>query len=99
MAFLHIKAFSQPTCLRERIARFCGDAAWADRPRDGGGKREVIASVGELKDLQSFTKRRTGTIVRGNVLSHIPNGRLMCQVIDDDMKQRRMEGLLGVQVP
>lgn len=67
-----------------------------------GGKREVIASVGELKDLQSFTKKEDWNqfhlIVRGNVLSHILNGRLMCQVIDDDRKQRRMEGLLGVQV-
>lgn len=67
-----------------------------------GRKREVIAALGELKDLQAFTKKEDWNefhlIVRGNVLIHILNGRVMCEVIDDDVEERRMEGLLGVQV-
>lgn len=67
-----------------------------------GGRRQVIASLGDLKDLQAFTKKDDWNefhiIARGNVLVHLLNGRVMCQVIDDDVKERRMEGLLGVQV-
>ena len=67
-----------------------------------GSKREVIASVGELKDLEALTKQQDWNdfhlIVRGNVLIHILNGRVMCELIDDDVNERRMEGLLGVQV-
>jgi hypothetical protein len=37
-------------------------------------------------------------IVRGNVCMHILNGHLMSVVVDDDEKNRKMEGLLGVQV-
>jgi len=37
-------------------------------------------------------------IVRGNVLMHILNCRLMCAVIDDDPVGRKFEGQIGVQV-
>jgi len=37
-------------------------------------------------------------IVRGNVLTHILNGRLMAVVIDDDAPNRPVDGLIGVQV-
>jgi hypothetical protein len=37
-------------------------------------------------------------IIRGNVLMHILNGHVMSVVIDDDTKERRFDGLLGVQV-
>ena len=37
-------------------------------------------------------------IVRGNVLTHIVNGRVMSVVIDDDAPNRPLEGLIGVQV-
>jgi len=67
-----------------------------------GGNRSVIASLGELKDLQARTKKEDWNefhiIARGNVLIHILNGRVMCELVDDDVKARRMEGLLGVQV-
>ena len=37
-------------------------------------------------------------IARGNVLTHIINGRLMTVVIDDDGPNRPVDGLIGVQV-
>ena len=37
-------------------------------------------------------------IVRGNMLTHMINGRLMSVVIDDDAANRPVEGLIGVQV-
>lgn len=67
-----------------------------------GGVRSIVASLGELKELQTFTKKDDWNefhlIARGNVLVHILNGRVMCEVVDDDVKARRMEGQLGVQV-
>jgi Domain of Unknown Function (DUF1080) len=67
-----------------------------------GGKREVVASVGELEQLKALTKKEDWNefhlIVRGNTLIHILNGRVMCEVMDDDVEARRLEGLLGVQV-
>ncbi len=37
-------------------------------------------------------------IIRGNVCTHILNNTLMCVVVDDDVPNRTMEGLIGVQV-
>jgi 3-keto-disaccharide hydrolase len=37
-------------------------------------------------------------IARGNVLTHIINGRVMTVVIDDDAPNRPVDGLIGVQV-
>jgi hypothetical protein len=36
--------------------------------------------------------------VRGNLLIHILNGHVMCEVIDDDTANRKFSGLIGVQV-
>jgi hypothetical protein len=67
-----------------------------------GSKREVIASLGDAMDLQTWVKKEDWNqyhlIVRGNVLLHILNGHVMSTVIDDDVKERRSDGLLGVQV-
>jgi hypothetical protein len=67
-----------------------------------GGARQVVGSTGPLAELQAFTRRddwnELHIIARGNLLVHLLNGRVMCQVVDDDPEQRRMEGLLGVQV-
>ena len=66
-------------------------------------KPTVIASLGEPEALKAFVK--TGAewntyhlIIRGNILTHILNGHVMSVVIDDDAKNRKFEGLLGVQV-
>jgi len=62
----------------------------------------VLGQVGDPRDLQSFIKKEDWNeyhlIVRGNVLIHILNGHVMCVVIDDDVKNRRFDGLIGVQV-
>jgi hypothetical protein len=62
----------------------------------------ILARVGEDKDLAAAIPMQTWNtvhlIVRGNVLTHIINGRVMAVTIDDDAKGRAMEGLLGVQV-
>ena len=36
--------------------------------------------------------------MRGNTATHILNGRLMSITVDDDVPNRRMDGLIGVQV-
>lgn len=70
---------------------------------DASAKPKVIASLGEPEALKAFVK--TGEewnhyhlIIRGNILTHILNGHVMSVVIDDDAKNRRFDGLLGVQV-
>jgi hypothetical protein len=67
-----------------------------------GKKARMIASLGDLKELQSYIKDEDWNeyhlIVRGNVLVHILNGHVMSMVIDDDPPNRRFDGLIGVQV-
>ncbi|HEX8142424.1 MAG TPA: DUF1080 domain-containing protein [Pyrinomonadaceae bacterium] len=62
----------------------------------------LIATLGDAKELAAFIKNDDWNeyhlIARGNVLVHILNGHTMSMVIDDDAKQRRSDGLLGVQV-
>jgi hypothetical protein len=65
-------------------------------------KAEVIGSVGDSAALAAFVKSEDWNeyhlIARGNTLVHILNGHVMSVVIDDDPENRKMEGLLGVQV-
>ncbi len=67
-----------------------------------GKKPLLIASLGDKKGLQAFVKKEDWNeyhlIVRGNVMVHILNDHVMSLVIDDDVKNRRFDGLLGVQV-
>ena len=67
-----------------------------------GGKREIIASLGDSNELQAWVKKEDWNlyhlIIRSNVLMHVLNGHAMSEVIDDDLKERRFDGLLGVQV-
>jgi hypothetical protein len=67
-----------------------------------GKKAEVIGSLGDAKELESFIKNGDWNayhlIARGNILVHILNGHVMSMVIDDDTENRRFDGLLGVQV-
>jgi hypothetical protein len=68
---------------------------------ESGKKPMVIGSPGEKEALQEFIKadwNEVHLIVRGNVLVHIFNGQVMSIVIDDDLDNRKMKGLLGVQV-
>lgn len=69
---------------------------------DGTGKPTVIASLGSGPALEAFLKsdewNSVHLIGRGNVLTHIFNGQVMSVVVDDDTANRRLDGLLGVQV-
>ena len=69
---------------------------------DATGKPTVIASLGESQALEKFLKsddwNEVHLIARGNVLMHIFNGHVMSVVVDEDPANRRMDGLLGVQV-
>lgn len=65
-------------------------------------KRDVTGSLGSSDSLKSFIK--TGDwnschiIAKGNRLQHYINDILMSDVTDDDSANRKMSGLLGVQV-
>lgn len=65
-------------------------------------KREITGSLGNIDSLKSVIK--TGDwntchiIAKGNRLQHFINGVLMSDVMDNDTINRKMEGLLGVQV-
>jgi Domain of Unknown Function (DUF1080) len=67
-----------------------------------GGKPAVMGSLGgdtELKaaiNAQDWNEYRI--IARANVLVQILNGRVMSMLIDDDAANRRMDGLIGIQL-
>ena len=67
-----------------------------------GKKAEVIGSLGDPAALAAFVKNEDWNeyhlIARGNTLVHMLNGHVMSVVIDDDPENRKLEGLLGVQV-
>jgi hypothetical protein len=62
----------------------------------------VIASLGSADELKAFIHSNDWNqyhlIVRGNLLIHILNGHIMSEVVDDDIPNRKFEGLIGVQV-
>jgi len=64
--------------------------------------REVVKSLGTSDELKAVIKSEDWNechlIIIGNRLQHFINGKLMSEVIDDDMVNRKMSGLLGVQV-
>jgi hypothetical protein len=67
-----------------------------------GKAPQIIGSLGGTNELVSVIKSNDWNeyhlIVSGNVMTHILNGRVMSVVIDEDAKNRTMEGMLGVQV-
>ena len=67
----------------------------------GGRPPIVISTLGdgdELAKLVTDGWNAVHLIVRGNVATHIINGRVMTIVIDDDAPNRPAEGSIGVQV-
>ena len=67
----------------------------------GGRPPVIIGTFGdndELGKLVTDDWNAVHLIVRGNVATHIINGRLMTMVTDDDPPNRPAEGLIGVQV-
>ena len=69
---------------------------------DETAKPTVVASPGDSEALKAFIKNfgwnEYHLVIRGNTLTHILNGHVMSIVIDDDPKNRRFDGLIGVQV-
>jgi hypothetical protein len=69
---------------------------------DASAKPTVIGSLGDTQELVKFIHNdgwnEYHLIARGNVLTRILNGHVMSIVIDDDPVNRRLDGLLGVQV-
>ena len=67
-----------------------------------GGRVPVLLST--LGDTDELARAITDDwnaihlIVRGNILTHILNGRVMTVVIDDDAPNRPADGLIGMQV-
>lgn len=66
------------------------------------GKKKVIANLNSGDNLKALIKtndwNQVHIIAHGNVLTHIFNGHLMAQAVDDDPAGRAMGGLLGFQM-
>lgn len=85
----------------ERGRTFLAQTGQYTHIADGQTPR-MIASLGETAELTKFVKEEDWNefhlIARGNLLIHILNGHVMAVVLDDDTKNRRMDGELGMQV-
>lgn len=67
----------------------------------GGRPPVVLSSLGdpmELTEAVTDDWNAVHLIVRGNVLMHLLNGRVMSVTMDDDLPNRPSDGLLGMQV-
>lgn len=66
------------------------------------GKKNVIASLGDSKDIQSKIKKEDWNdyviIAKGNELTHVINGRVTAQVTDNQANKRAMSGILALQL-
>ena len=62
----------------------------------------VTESLGDIDELKKHIKANDWNeihlVVKGNRLQHYVNGILMSDVTDNDTVNRKMKGLLGVQV-
>jgi hypothetical protein len=67
-----------------------------------GKKPRVTGSLGEGDTLAQYIHssdwNKLHILARGNVLIQVLNGHVMSMVIDDDVTNRALEGLLGVQL-
>lgn len=62
---------------------------------------QVVASLGDRDSLKSNFKEdwnECRLVIKGNRLQHFINGVLMSDVTDNDIANRKMTGLLGLQV-
>jgi hypothetical protein len=67
-----------------------------------GKKPGVVGSLGDAAQLKDLIRNGAWNeyhiIARGNVLTQILNGRVMSMLIDDDVPNRKMSGLIGIQL-
>jgi hypothetical protein len=69
---------------------------------ESGSKPVVLGSVGSEAELKSaisaqgWNKYRVHA--RGNTLVQVLNGRIMSMLVDDDAANRKMDGLIGIQL-
>ena len=67
-----------------------------------GGKKKMIANLRSGDELKGLIKNNDWNqihiIARGNVLTHLLNGQLMAEAIDDDDSGRALSGLIGFQM-
>ncbi len=67
-----------------------------------GKKPALVSSLGDPAELKALIKGADWNdlhiIARGNTLVQMLNGRVMSMLIDDDTANRKMEGLIGIQV-
>lgn len=70
--------------------------------KNAWNKREITGSLGNIDSLKSVIKggdwNTCHIVAKGNRLQHYINGILMSDVTDNDTINRKMDGLLGVQV-
>ena len=66
------------------------------------GKVNVIASLGDTKDIQANIKKEDWNeyviLAQGNQLTHIINGRVTAQFTDNQPEKRAMSGILALQL-
>lgn len=66
------------------------------------GRKQIIGNLRSGDELKQAIKatdwNSLHVIARGNVLTHILNGELMSQAVDDDQANRALSGLLGFQL-
>ncbi|MEN9633945.1 MAG: hypothetical protein RL077_2349 [Verrucomicrobiota bacterium] len=67
-----------------------------------GGKYTLVGKIGEASDLRGSVNvgnwNRYHIIARGPILMQFLNGRLMAVLIDEDTKNRTLDGVLGLQM-
>jgi hypothetical protein len=67
----------------------------------GGRPPVLVSTIGDNSELGALVSddwNAAHVIARGNVLTHIINGRVMSITIDDDAPNRPVDGLIGMQV-
>jgi hypothetical protein len=67
-----------------------------------GKKPHVIGSVGNSAELKTIVKAADWNdlhvLARDNMLIQVLNGHVMCMLVDEDKTNRRMDGLIGIQL-
>jgi hypothetical protein len=67
-----------------------------------GKKPGIVGSLGDGAELKSFIKSGDWNdyhiIARGDAITQILNGHVMSMLIDDDVANRKLSGLIGIQL-